>query len=265
VTLFNTGVVRPPQIALGRKSLRRALLPVMAAAIDHHSAGLILFDSGFGVSMDEADGSVGLLYRWALRPESPPVAESLVRAGLDPARVSWVVVSHLDPDHSGGLAGLPGAGVILDVAAWESLSERARWWHRLARGGLPGDLAGRVRLIDTSRGPVDLFGDGSIRAIALPGHAAGQIGLQVATSGGSRLMLSADAVLRIGDLEHGLGFPYTRIAKDRGAAQVTRKMLQALARDGMVVVPSHCPDSADRLAGNWRSPASSGDRNRRNG
>jgi glyoxylase-like metal-dependent hydrolase (beta-lactamase superfamily II) len=229
----------------------------LAAAIAHDRIGLILFDSGFGEAVDGMRGVVGRTYRRLLRPESAALASSLYRAGLDPGAVACVVVSHLDPDHVGGLAELPEATVIMDTAAWAALAGHARLWHRLAKRTLPPDLAGRVRLIDTSRGPVDLFADGTLIAIRLPGHAAGHIGLLVAARDGHRYALVGDAVLRVADLEHGVGGPYRWIARDRRSLDATVTRLRALATDGLVVVPSHCPDTADLLADGWRTEAHS--------
>lgn len=248
-TLVNTGTVHPSGLAVGEKTIGRTPIPVLAVAMRHEQAGLIIYDTGYGDLSDRMPGLFGYLYRWLLKPRSAPLADTLVQSGMHAEGVSWVVISHFDPDHVGGLHELPNAGVIADIAAWTELnSRRARIWRRMARLAIPSDLAARVRLVDTADGPVDVFGGGSIIALGMPGHAPGHLGLIVTDRDRTRYLLCGDAVLRSSDVRAGRLGPYKWAADDRQNAKLTLEKLAAMAdQHQALLVPSHCPEIANRL------------------
>ena len=117
----STGVVRGKRAARGP---RRYLpggwsdetLPVNLFAVEH-PAGVCVFDTGQTARAVRP----GYLPRWHpfLRlarfelTEADEAAPQLARAGVDPAAVRWVVLSHLHTDHAGGIAGFPGAEVLV--------------------------------------------------------------------------------------------------------------------------------------------------------
>ena len=100
----------------------------------------------------------------------------LERLDIDPARVRYVVLSHLHFDHSGGLHQIPNATLVVQRREWEAGFDR----EVAASYFLPRryfDLGHQVQLID---GEHDLFGDGSavcvpeLRPHARPPVAAGE-------------------------------------------------------------------------------------------
>jgi len=102
-----------------------------------------------------------------------------------------VVLSHFHADHTAGLRDFPNATILYEreaYTAFKYLGLLASVKSGCLPGLLPDDFEERSAFIDETprrRLPgdfpfvmgYDLFGDGSLIAIDLPGHAAGQIGL----------------------------------------------------------------------------------------
>ncbi|AXH96059.1 MBL fold metallo-hydrolase [Ornithinimicrobium avium] len=146
---------------------------------------VVLFDTGYAPQPWDT-GLTGRLYRRLLPPELP--AGQDVAEQVDPSSVTHVVLSHLHPDHVGGLRHFPDATLVLHRGQLETVrSPRLR--DGLLRGLLPGWFDDAVRdravVIDSfTPGPWglathDLFGDGRYLLVDLPGHARGHLGALV--------------------------------------------------------------------------------------
>lgn len=262
----------PACMVTGRFGLRQATFPALVAEIAHPTRGTILFDTGYGDAIARSRDPVGRLYRrllpYALAPGEACVHQ-LAAAGIAAGDVHAVVLSHLHPDHAGGLRDFPGAPVFLSRDAYEARAP-AGFGNR-ARAGLirdlyPDDLGRRARFFEDAprtadarwgadfAAGADLFGDGSLVAIPLPGHAAGQYGLRMTTTAGPELFLAADAVwlsVAYRELLEPLA-PARAFTQDYPAYRATMKALHdfARARPDVLVVPSHCGEAIEtaRLA-----------------
>ncbi|WP_329312387.1 MBL fold metallo-hydrolase [Streptomyces sp. NBC_01262] len=114
---LNFGTYRPPSRRLvnGDGSLLRAGHMVCHCLLLETDRELVLIDTGFG-TRDIADplGRLGrsfmLRSRPVLRPEEAAVNQ-LAALGYDPRDVTHIVLTHLDRDHTGGLADFPHAQV----------------------------------------------------------------------------------------------------------------------------------------------------------
>lgn len=162
----------------------------------------VLFDTGYAAGPWNT-GWKGALYRRLLPPEVEPaddVALVLERDGVDPASITHVVLSHLHPDHIGGVRRFPDATFVLTAGQLQTLAA-----PRLREGILDGLLPdwfsdASIRMltdadfvaIDLQGVPlraVDLFGDGTYLMVDLPGHARGHVGALVE----HRVLLAGDA------------------------------------------------------------------------
>lgn len=234
VGYMETGVVREKE---GTRGIGRYLwarwrdeaLPVNAFLIEH-PAGLCLFDVGQTARASKG----GHFPRWhpffrLARFEltaTDEVAAQLRSAGIEPAEVRWVVLSHLHTDHVGGLDEFRRSELVTSRIEWE----RAHGLAGKMRGYLPqywpGDLVPTLLDLDQGGfgpfpGSHDLVGDGTVVVIATPGHTPGHTSLLVRRPEGD-LLLS-------GDLSH---------TRSRGG--VTPEAVERYCKEnGITVVGSH--------------------------
>src|SRR5262245_43148648 len=107
----------------------------MIAVIRHPRLGVILFDAGYGRSLEQSRSSHARVYRRVMPFELPETERVAARlAQLNAAQVDRIFLSHFHPDHIGGLGEVPGAAPILHsregLARMRSLRGLAR--HRSA-------------------------------------------------------------------------------------------------------------------------------------
>jgi N-acyl homoserine lactone hydrolase len=154
-----------------------------------HADGVALFDTGYPEALLDQDDE----YLQALRSQDldvtfvreDMVGPALERLDIDPARVRYVVLSHLHFDHSGGLHQIPNAKLVAQRAEWEAGADR----EAAGRYFLPRrffNLGHQVELVD---GEHDLFGDGSVVCIPSPGHTPGHQSLRVRSDQGDHILV----------------------------------------------------------------------------
>jgi len=268
LTLMKAGgtETRERLFGLGR-GWKRVEVPALFAWVRHPVHGNVLFDTGYSTRFREATrGFPERLYAVAtpvkIRPQEN-ACQQLERRGVKPWDVAWILVSHFDPDHIGGLRDFPCARVVCLARAWEAVAGKRgveALAARLLPGLLPEDLTARLLLLPDPAGPpigpfeasLDLFGDGSVRLVSLPGHAPGMMGAFVQTQEAGSLFLCADAVWTRRALAGGSGAGpgvHRLIAHRRAEQDACYRLLQRLRaeRPEVALVPSHCPDAAAQL------------------
>ncbi|GIO12691.1 Zn-dependent hydrolase [Cohnella xylanilytica] len=259
--------LHPEFVTLRGGSMRPAAYPAGFACIRHPSRGWILFDTGYSARFRELTASLPYsLYR-RLTPvrlsEEATAVRQLAKLGIGAKDVGYVILSHFHADHIGGARDFPDARFLYPQAAYDAV--RALGPVRATRAGfiaglLPDAFADAATPIEREaqaadpgegapfQGCLDLFGDGSLISVPLPGHAAGQIGLLLSTAN-SRVLLCADAswssrALRENRPPHpaaGL------VMHDRAAYRDTFERLRRwqAADPKLIIVPSHCRDYFD--------------------
>jgi len=274
VTFINAGRCRVPEAAVRPGGGLGAMdLPALTALIRHPTEGPVLFDTGYSPRFFEATRRFPYrVYRWLTPVTCEPhqtVAAQLPALGISPGDIRWVVISHFDADHIGGLRDFPAARFVCHREAWESVRGKDgldALRVRLLPGHLPADFHERLHLVSdfglSSVGPLpgahDLFGDGTVLLLGLPGHAPGQLGALIQRRFGGSYLLAADAVWTRATLERAGPTVHPLSAEDRVAQLATYTLLRQLQREcpDVTIVPTHCPEAADELlpdsARQWR-------------
>jgi N-acyl homoserine lactone hydrolase len=216
-------------------------VPAPCFLIEHHN-GTVLFDASLTALAyedarraygDRAD-RFGLDISPRLRPD-----RQLAELGYAPDAVTFLVLSHMHFDHAGAVPLFPKANLVVGWGELEAATAsvdpyRARVYHEPdleALRCIPGLYVRDV--------PVDLFGDGSVVAIPMPGHTNGSIGLLVSLAS-RKVLLPGDAVRSHYYLNNLV--PY-EIDTDMPAAVDTIRQIQAVtAQPNVGIWISHDPD-----------------------
>jgi glyoxylase-like metal-dependent hydrolase (beta-lactamase superfamily II) len=109
----------------------------------------------------------------------------LARIGVRPADVSFVGISHYHYDHSGQAADFPQATLLIGKKDFEVVQTREPLKARFAPW-----LTGGGKVEEVARDK-DVFGDGRVTMLGLPGHTPGHSALLVRLASGP-VLLSGD-------------------------------------------------------------------------
>ncbi|WP_295840771.1 MBL fold metallo-hydrolase [uncultured Microbacterium sp.] len=212
-------------------------------------AGVFLYDSGarrvlFDTGYAPEPWRAGL-GGWAYRRMLPPRvgAGDTIAEQLDPATITHVVLSHLHPDHVGGVRFFPNAAFVLSDEARRTL-ERPRLRDGLLRDLLPPWFR-EARVLPSPAfrsGPrglrtADLFGDGSYLLVDLPGHTRGHLGALIE----HEVLLAGDAAWGrdlLGE-ERRIRLLPRLVSHDMTRQRETARMLLAAEQDGLRLLFSH--------------------------
>ena len=187
--------------------------------------------------------------------------------GVNPTDVHHLIISHFHADHIGGLADFPNAQYIFFEEAVKSVQGKQGWGAvKLAflPDHLPSDFEQRSTAIEAAQmqplpsnyAPfewgVDLFGDGSLLGVNLPGHAYGQMGVFLQTDNLGPVFLCADACWH-SKAYRELVFPHpvvNLLLPDATAYRQTLTNVHQLHqnRPNLQIIPSHCPETISKLS-----------------
>ncbi len=269
--LLEAGYCRVPEfLSIRGGSLRPVRFPASVAVIEHPREGIILFDTGYSPHFHaQTRHFPNRFYAWAtpvtIAPEDT-AERQLAALGIQTGDVRTVILSHFHADHVAGVSDFSNARYLYLRAAYSTLMNLGDWGSIRAgflRGLLPGDFEPRSRPLepedlrhDSGLGPFpkgfDIFNDGSILAIPLPGHAPGHLGLLIQTAEG-RTLLAGDACWsRQAFLEQRLPpLLIHRASHDPAGYVDTLSRLHALANayPDLRILPSHCRESYAKATG----------------
>jgi N-acyl homoserine lactone hydrolase len=166
-------------------------LPVSCALL-RHAAGNVLFDTGCHPALPEqAEARWGGLAKLMtpIMQSGDNVINALAGIGLTCDDVDVVVCSHLHPDHCGCNTFFKRATFI--IHAKEVAAARAPGAEVSGYLAAEWEQPAPLDLIDGER---DLFGDGSIVLLPLPGHTPGTTGALVTLAKSGQFLLASDTV-----------------------------------------------------------------------
>lgn len=152
-----------------------------------HRDGDLLWDTGLPQSMaDMPDGVKSSVYSMNV---SRKLSEQLAELGLTPADIEYLSLSHYHSDHSGNSNLFKSSTFIANDA------ER----RFVLSGDEAADKDSRdayLELKDTKtivfKDEYDVFGDGAVRILSMPGHTPGNSALLVRLANSGAILLSGD-------------------------------------------------------------------------
>ncbi|HEY8865285.1 MAG TPA: N-acyl homoserine lactonase family protein [Solirubrobacteraceae bacterium] len=234
-------------LGIGVPKSRWGWIPAPAFLIEHPGAGPLLIDTG--LHPDAADRPRAVMGPLANRLYDFRVAagqtlhEQLRERGVEPADLALIVLTHLHNDHASGLTTFPGIPLVVTAAEWQTATARDAAIRGYSRLHL--DRGWDWRTVDHDGAPpygpfehgLDLFGDGSVRLLATPGHTAGHQSV-LARGRDREVLIAADAAYTRAALSDGV---MPGVVGDR---QVFRDSLDRIRRfasetPSLVVVPGH--------------------------
>jgi glyoxylase-like metal-dependent hydrolase (beta-lactamase superfamily II) len=259
VRFFNGGHCRQLLALIDRRSWRWVKFHAVFMAVHHPREGWVLIDTGYGERFQEATRSwPQRLYRWATPATMAGTArETIRRSGIDPSTIKHVIITHFHADHVGGLAEFPHATIHYHADAWRSLAglKPFRQVHSAFLSALvPEWLPTSSHAIEAAAFapstelpfPVhDLFGDGLIKLVYLPGHAPGHLGIFLPETEGS-LLYATDAYWNLAQIDRSVDLiaPVLRLQWDGKAYQHTVRQLRDVARAGKhQLLACHAPET----------------------
>lgn len=263
--LLEAGCTWHPEISIYQGgSWKSCRFPASVVYIEHPRHGRILFDTGYSARFHEATAHFpeklyALVTPVNLRPEETAVYQ-LSRLGIAAESIDYVIISHFHADHVAGLADFPRARYLFIDSAYREVMSYSRF--QAVRKGflkslLPADFERRAQALLPSQAKAvvsclghfpqfDLFQDGSLIGVALPGHAPGHMGLWLNQSP-RPLFFVADACWLMRQIQENRA--PTRLAslvmEDPGQYRSTIADLHRLytKHPELQIVPCHCETS----------------------
>jgi glyoxylase-like metal-dependent hydrolase (beta-lactamase superfamily II) len=255
----------------GRSPLFRSGTLVCHCLLLETSSGLVLVDTGFGLSDDHRPRP--RLSPFFLTPNRPWLRESQTAVrqvealGYSARDVRHIVLTHLDFDHAGGLDDFPAAAIHLlddeEKAAARQRTPLDRMRYR------PLQWASRPRWVTYRRSEGEpWFGFECVRQLAglppgimlvpLAGHTLGHAGVAIESNGGW-VLHAGDAYFYRDEVRPrdpactpGLRFYQWMMEKDRGLRLNNQARLRDLARDHgreVTIFSAHDAVEFEQLAG----------------
>lgn len=221
------------------EALRDAFMPPGAVTIPltfiavQGGGRTVLIDTGTG-------GKAG--------PTANHGARNMAAAGLDPAQVDMVVISHFHPDHIGGLTSGDGKAAFAKAEILVPEAEWAFWMDEGAMSRAPEAMQGVFQLVRTT---FSAYGDrvrpyganaevAGLQAGAAPGHTPGHTVFTIA-SGDQQLMVLSDITNHPALFVRNPGWHAIFDMDPAQAEQSRRRVLDRAAADRVPVAGYHYP------------------------
>ena len=228
----------------------------MAAILVQHPNGNILLDTGFGTNVDEHFRHIPSLMRTLTTyDKGTPAVRQLEQNGIPAERINRVILSHSHWDHVSGLEDFPGVEVWLPT-------EEEQFARSLSSNELIARILNSLNLhafefsdgaYESFEESFDLFGDGSVVLVPLPGHTPGSTGVFVNLRSGKRFLYIGDLTWAIDGIRLPAERPWIsrKLADtdDEGVRKSIVRVHELTQRyPSLVVVPAHDRRVHDSIA-----------------
>jgi glyoxylase-like metal-dependent hydrolase (beta-lactamase superfamily II) len=259
-SILKTGKVSVAErLLLPGGSLSKKIDTNFSAILIKHKNDYLLFDTGLGANIEaQYAQDMPLWARPFFKFDKPvmPARKQLDAAGFAP--IQRVIISHGHWDHASGVPDFPEAQIFAAEDEMHAINHAASgagtaWPSQVA---VPGTRWSPLVLQPIAyKGyaqSLDLFNDGSVVLVAMPGHTKGSIGMFVTVDSGKCYFFIGDVAWKTGAMQVGAPkFWAASVVVDGDRDQTLRSVEQVrdVARQypDMVVVPAHDAAVQDTL------------------
>jgi glyoxylase-like metal-dependent hydrolase (beta-lactamase superfamily II) len=271
---LQTGTVRvkaSQPVGRGRGSMRQVNIlldriwtdwfPIYAWAIETNE-GVILVDTGETARTSDS----GYFPRWhpyyrlAVQFDVTPeqeVGSQLLELGIRPEDVRKVILTHLHTDHAGGLHHFPKSEIFVSDVELRLAKGFAGRLRGYLSNRLPNWFAPKsINFVPEPFGPFDcsqrVTSDGKVVIVPTPGHTPGHVSV-IVVDGGVCHFLAGDTTYTQQALIAG---QVDGVSPSETVSMRTMQTIMRLAQERpMVYLPTHDPESANRLENGITIPA----------
>lgn len=243
VTAVNDGIVPIPaevMVGMAPEEVQKALASRFRPADPHVTIGTYLVEHGGSRTLVDT-GSRNLM-----GPTLGKLVKNLAVLGVIPDQIDRIALTHLHPDHAGGMLDDEGKAVFPKAEVFISLDEEKYWLG----GEPPTDALGISAQVNSYASQLrKVYGDRwhaigeeevipGMRREALPGHTPGHSGYHI-SSGKDELLIWGDIthvpVVQIAHPEVGLAFD---VDVEQGRA-TRRRILDRISADRLAIGGMH--------------------------
>lgn len=234
--------------------------------IEHPDKGYILYDTGYTRRFYKATKRFpNKIYALATKVdirENEEVALQLKLNGILPEEIQHIILTHFHADHIGGLKDFPNATIYTSSKAFKhtfNLPSFLAFSKGILKDLLPADISERTQFINETCDKLDdpffeykydLFGDRSIFVFDLPGHAAGQIGIQLETLKKQYFLISDACWLKRSYEDNVLPNSIVKLFFHSWADfKQTLLKIHNFHKEHLdvVIIPTHCSETTEHL------------------
>lgn len=224
-------------------------MPIIVYAVERTDGSLILVDTGPAPDILEPeyfadDPRNQWFYRRNLDfavADGDTLGERMAEVGLDPRKVSDVVISHFHADHVGGLELVPQARVLVGPGNWPK--HTGSYTAQLGEDFAPTIASYEPRAIAGFAESLALTDDGRVAMVPLPGHTPGHAGV-VVVDGERVFIIAGDATF---DDDQTVRGGVSGATQKIAIARATQAQLAAALAAGAVLLPAHDPQAFAKL------------------
>lgn len=191
----------------------------------------VLVDTGFpekyveDVARASADDELGAFGEVLHLTAGNLPAAQLAKSGT--TKIDLLIMTHTHIDHVGGIAEFPGVPIV--IAQAERALERPSYWA--GRHPIPWPDREYVLVAeDTAIGP-------NFRLLLTPGHAPGQLALELELPETGPVLLTSDAISRPAEIDEDFAGSWDEAQAIHHAARIMARADQR----GAFTIFSHCP------------------------
>ncbi|MFD1551035.1 MBL fold metallo-hydrolase [Putridiphycobacter roseus] len=226
-----------------------------------HPKGTFVFDTGLGSEIEgQFHDNFSFLDRQFFKfTKTSSLRETLTKNEFNPDDVDFIIPTHLHYDHAGGIEDFPKAEVWTTKAEYDHAFDEAASSSAFIKSQYDADFI-QWKFMDFDSIPYeifqesyDVFKDGTVVLVKLPGHTKGSIGMFVNLQSGKRYFFTGDltwAVEAFSSLSEKHAVPRKKVDGDREQVKETIVMMHHLMQEKptLHIVPAHDYNAQKNIA-----------------